>query len=136
MMWWWIKNNRSFTVQFEKQVSSICSFLYFLATCHHTFSGLHSVYVHKSTKHCKLLAKHNRFTTIAPPPPHLLRQAGLKSMAGTYFTILSWHIKISCQVDPQLLLLLKQYEQRSSTEPLSGWRNRSLKLTCHSFKNQ
>lgn len=134
MMWWWITNNRRFTVLLEKHVSFICSFLYFLATCHHTFSGLHSVYVHKSTKHRKPPAKHNRFTTIVLPP--FLRQAGLKSMAGTYFTILSWHIKISCQVDPQLLLLLKQYEQRSSTEPLSGWRKCSLKLTCHSFKNQ
>ena len=135
MMWWWITNNRSFTVLFEKHVSFICSFLYFLATCHHTFSGLHSVYVHKSTKHCKLLAKHNRFTTIALPL-FFDKHEGLKSMAGTYFTILSWHIKISCQIDPQLLLLLKQYEARLSTAPLSGWRNRSLKLTCHSLKNQ
>ena len=50
-----------------------------------------------------------------PQPPSPLfsdKHEGINAIAVTYFTILSWHIKVCCQVDPQLLLLLKQYETK------------------------
>ena len=54
-------------------------------------------------------------TTDLPQPPSPLffeKHEGINAIVGTYFTILSWHIKVSCQVDPQLLLLLKQHETK------------------------
>jgi len=37
---------------------------------------------------------------------------GVNAITATYFIIWSWHVKVSCQVDPQLLLLLKQYKTK------------------------